>query len=325
MRSKHITLIALVTCISATAAHAAPDEARPPLKWTGTTAQGGTVSVPAKDQPSLMLFVRADQPQSREVLRTAARLVTATQPAQVVVVVSGPKAMEQSRAFIDQKITWPIVLDVDYATSGLLNVHAWPTLTIIDSAGGQVAYIAGVTDSLAHDLDGYLQFAAGKIDRPALDKHLAERQIAGTTVEEKAARHLQVAIRLIDNARYDEADVEIEQGLKFQPDGAALKVAQARVLALRDKPREALQVLSSIPAGAVPACRIDVVRGRALVALAAWPEAKSALLDALKLNPDPAEAHYLLGVVHENQKDWPAAAASYRKAFEASWRGPKVK
>lgn len=325
MTFKHITLVALLTCVSATAVHAAPGEEKPPLQWTGATAQGGTVTVPAKDQPSLMLFVRADQPQSREVLRTAARLVADAQSPQVVVVVSGPKAIEQSRTLMDQRIAWPIVLDVDYAASGLLNVHAWPTLAIVDAAGEQVAYIAGITDSLAHDLDGYLQFAAGKIDRSALDKHLAERQIAGTTVEEKAARHLQVAIRLIDNARYDEADVEIEQGLKLQPDGAALKVLQARVLALRDKPREALQVLGSIPAGVVPAWRVDVVRGRALVALGTWPEAKSVLLDALKLNPDPAEAHYLLGIVHENLKDFPAAAASYRKAFEASWRGPKVR
>ena len=50
-------------------------------------------------------------------------------------------------------------------------------------------------------------------------------------------------------------------------------------------------------------------------------EAKTLLTDATKLNPDPAEAFYLLGRVYEHDGDAGHAAECYRKAFELSTEG----
>lgn len=325
MRHQRIaTGLLLSSTIALGAALTVLAENAPTVSWSGTSVQGPAVTVPHADRPSLMLMLRADQAQSREVLRTVSRLVEDAQTAQVVVVVSGPQALQQARALAEQQVAWPIVLDVDYATSGLLGVHAWPTVAVIDSSGREVAHMAGVANALVHDLDAYLQFAAGRIDRAGLDALLADRQGPATTDHDRAARHLHVALRLIDNARYDEAATEIEQGLTLQPDDAALKVAQARVLTLSGQPRQALQVLDTVAPGALPSWKVQVVRGRILLVLGSLDEARTTLLEAFQLNPDPAEPYYLLGVVCERQQDWQAAADAYRKAFEASWRGPKV-
>jgi hypothetical protein len=38
----------------------------------------------------------------------------------------------------------------------------------------------------------------------------------------------------------------------------------------------------------------------------------------VKLNPNPAHAHYLAGLVHAHEQDWPRAAAAFRHAYESA-------
>ena len=45
-------------------------------------------------------------------------------------------------------------------------------------------------------------------------------------------------------------------------------------------------------------------------------KATTELQEALKLNPDPAEAHYFLGVAYQRQGQPDKAAASFKAAFE---------
>jgi len=71
----------------------------------------------------------------------------------------------------------------------------------------------------------------------------------------------------------------------------------------------------------VPPWQVPLLRGRALMALGEWEQAAKVLPEAMKLNPDPTEAHYLLGLVYEHEKNYADAAGEYRKAFESTAPG----
>jgi tetratricopeptide (TPR) repeat protein len=90
----------------------------------------------------------------------------------------------------------------------------------------------------------------------------------------------------------------------------------ARVLILQGHAKEAIEQLDSLPLGAVPPAQLAVLRGRALIGLEKWDDANKALEPSIGLNPDPAEAHYLLGLVHQHNNDFAHAAESFRKAYE---------
>jgi Flp pilus assembly protein TadD len=89
--------------------------------------------------------------------------------------------------------------------------------------------------------------------------------------------------------------------------------------------KPALDLIEKVPANAVPGWQIAELRGRALIGLEKWDDAAKVLPGALTLNPHPDEAHYLLGVVYEQQKEFAKAAAEYRQAFESTSAGPNLK
>ena len=41
-------------------------------------------------------------------------------------------------------------------------------------------------------------------------------------------------------------------------------------------------------------------------------------VEVLKLKPDCRHAHYLMGMVHENDREWELAAEAYRTAYAGS-------
>ena len=46
---------------------------------------------------------------------------------------------------------------------------------------------------------------------------------------------------------------------------------------------------------------------------------------AIALNPDPAEAYYALGLLHQHKGEWEPAAKAYRAAFESTVPGRTIK
>ena len=57
-------------------------------------------------------------------------------------------------------------------------------------------------------------------------------------------------------------------------------------------------------------------QGRASLEAGDLPRARGYIEAALARDPASAEAHFLLGLVREREKDFPAAAAAYTKAIE---------
>ncbi len=295
------------------------------VNWSGKDINGAEVKVPDSERPSVVAFVRADQDQSKESLKQIQTTVPDPKAAQVIVVLSGPLAREQAKGVAaDLPKGWPVVADPEFDASGKMSIHVWPTVLVIRPDGAQVAHLAGMPQTFATDLQAYLESAAGKLDDTKLQQRLTTHEVVTDTPAQAGARHLQVAHRLLEAGHPDEARAELAEGLKHAPDDPMLGLTLARVYVLLNQPKDAIETLDKLSADSAPAWQTSLIRGRALIALQKWSEAKSILPEALKLNPDPAEAHYLMGLCYQHDQDWPHAAEQFRLAFERSESGRKL-
>ena len=325
MNPKIYPILSLLLAIFSATALFASDAKPAVIQWSATDLSGATIKVPASDRPSVLVFARAEQQQSVDALAQVKSAVAKT-GAQVIVIFSGESAAAQGQAFAAGKEFpgWAVVADPAFAASGEMSVHVWPTTRIITADGRAIAHLAGVPPSYPADLANYLFFAAGAIDEPTLNERLKTRQTVTDGNEQKAARHLQVARRLLDAGDIAAARAEVEAGLQLDPASTDLWLAMASVLLAQGKPAEAIEQLSHISEGAAPKWEVSVLKAWALVALDRWDEAKALLPDTLGLNPNPAEAHYLAGLIYQHDQDWQRAAEAFRKAYESGADGKKL-
>jgi tetratricopeptide (TPR) repeat protein len=315
-----LIFISILSLFSMTRAADAP----PTIDWNGKDIGGADVKVPV-DRTSIVAFVRGDQPQSKDALKQIQAAVTDAKMAQVLVILSGPTAVESAKAMqIDVPSAWRLVADAEFAASGKMNIHVWPTTLVVKSDGTQVAHLAGMPKSFSTDLKAYLDYAAGKLDDTALQKRLTTEDVITDSPAQIASRHLQIAQRLLEQGQIDQAESEINEGLKRVPNDPMLELTLARVMVMKNQPKLAIELLDKLPTSSTPAWQGSLIRGRALIALERWTDAKAVLPDALKLNPDPAEAHYLLGLCFQHDQDWPHATEQFRLAFEKSPGGSKL-
>ena len=295
------------------------------VSWSAKDASGAEVKVPVADRPSVVAFVRSDQEQSKATLNQIEASVSDAKTAQVIIIVSGPMANEQAKAMgAELPKVWPVIADPDFTTSGKMNIHVWPTTVIVKPDGTQAAHLAGLPQTFATDLAAYLDFAAGKLDEAKLKEKLATHDIVTDTPTQAAARHLQVAQRLLERGHTDEAKAELAEGLNRSPEDAQIRLTLARVYILLNQPKDALETIEQIAAGSAPDWQIKLMRGRALVAMENWSAAQGVLPEALKLNPEPSEAHYLLALCYQHEKDWAHATEEFRLAFETCPVGHKL-
>jgi tetratricopeptide (TPR) repeat protein len=300
---------------------AAPTEpavpATPMLQWTGPTISHGDVAVPAVNKITVLLFAMADQDRTVKAMQEVQTELAADKDVQVIAVVSGEQADTDAPQVVKAG-AWPyaMVADSTYQLSGAAAVHVWPTVIIVDAAGNIVGHIAGLPASLAKDLRAYLDFAAGHIDHDALDKALESQRYVASNDQQAAARHVEVANRLIQRQQYDQAQRELQRAAELAPDDPNVKLATARVLILKSQPADALKQLDAVDATKVAQWRLQTLRGEAMLEMGQVPEALKILTEAVKLNPDPSEAYYDLGRAYEQSGDWKQAADAYRAAYE---------
>lgn len=291
---------------------------RPAVDWATTDLAGGAVKVPGGDRPSLLVFVQTDQEKSREALKQIAATL-GDAPAQVIVIVSGPGAADRAKTLAGQiPAAWRVVADPDFSGSGKLGAHVWPTTLVIKPDGTQVAHLAGVAAAFPTELQAYLEFANGKLDEPSLAERLSKHAVISDDATQAAARHLQVAQRLIEQGSLDQAQSELAAILSNLPHDPAIQLAVVRVCLSLHHPEQAIEILDKLPPGSVPAWQTQLLRGGAMIVMEKWAEARQILPEALKLNPEPAEAHYLMGLVYQHDGDEKNAAEQFKFAYEKS-------
>ncbi len=314
-------LLAALLCGWAPLRAAAPAAVR----WSGKDLSGALVNVPAETGPTAMLFAQADQPQSARAAEELKLALAHVKDVRVVAVVSGKDAAAGAKKLSDNgRFPWPIVTDEDYASSGMLDVHAWPTTLVIDARGRQTAHIAGVPKTFARDLETHLAYAVGSIDEAELKRRLGADDAVLDSAQQVAERHLRVARRLLEKGLADQARLELEAGLKHQPRNNGLQLALVEAMLSGGDAKAANALLDTVDSKAAPGWKLKLLRGRALVKMEQWDDALGVLQQAVQLNPDPAEAFYELGRVHQHRKDWQRAAECFRRAFETTPSGKKI-
>lgn len=314
-------------CIMALAAGAHGEDKPQPaaIALTLKTVDGAEVKVPNAECPTVLLFVRADHQPSAQALDQAKMLLKDPKAAQAIVILSGESAPAGAKALAaDGKYPWPIVVDGEFALSGQLSVYAWPTTLVIRADGRQVAHLPGVSKSFTQDLEAYLAFASNQIDQAGLEHRLNDHDVVADTDQKIANRHIAVAHRLLDKGMPEQARLELEQGIKHEPNDPELKLAMADVLLVLGQPADALKQIEEI-GEKLPAVQLNLARARALVAMKKLDEAKPLLLEIVKLNPDPAEAYYTLGLLYQQQNDAQKSAAAFQAAFEATREGRNLR
>jgi predicted CXXCH cytochrome family protein len=295
------------------------DKEEPVLaQWSGRDLGGAVVTVPADGRPTVLLFLRDNQVQNREVLKLAAAATPEISLAQVVVVFNGPQAQEQARAFAAAgTVTWPVVADTEYELSKLLGVAVWPATVVVQSDGMVVAHVAGAPLSLTVELPAYLDLATRKIDRAELARRLAQLDLLADGPATRAAWHLQMGRKLREDGQAEEARTLLADGLKFQPDSPDLQAELVRALADLKQAERVIELLKVLPAGALPSWEQNLLYGRMLAALGQWDQARRLATAVLQEKPDLGAAHYLMGMIYEHDRNWENAAREYRAAHLA--------
>lgn len=273
------------------------------------------LTLPHPDQPAAVLFVRLDQAQSKVAISQLQSRVAAVEGLQIVVVVSGPGAKDAPESI---GAGWPVTRDADYELAGKLSVHVWPTLVALDGDGKIAGHVAGVSNTFVRDADAYLSLISGKIDQAELKNRLAAEHVVMDSPREKAARHVELSRRLMDDGKLDAARSELKQAMQLQPEDATIKLLAANAAIAAGGAEDAVAIINTIKPGEAPNWQVNVVRLHALVSLERWDEAKSLLPETLKLNPNPCEAYYLAGLIYEHEKNYPQASEAFRKACELS-------
>ncbi len=291
------------------------------VEWSTRDIHGTEVHVPASDRPSVLLFLRANQPQCRKVVKMAIAASPQIDGAQVIVVFSGKDAEEQATSFAATgMVPWPVVADPGYSISMPSGVEVRPATLVVQSDGVVLTHMGGAPPSLTLQLAGYLDLAAGTISRDDLAQRLKENGLVGDGPAKRANRFLLMGRNLLDQDKAEEAQAMFADGLALQPDSIDLQVEMIRALVELKQGEEAMKYLGRLPAGAAPSWERDLLRGRVLAILGQWDEARRLATEVLSQNPDLGEAHFLMGMVHENAREWEKAVEEYRAAYSRGVR-----
>jgi tetratricopeptide (TPR) repeat protein len=293
---------------------------QPNVQITAKDSTGAQVKVPQADRPTLLLFLRADQDQSRTAIDNAKAALKDLPAVQVLAVLSGNDDPQLAKKFA-QGLPWTVLNDPDFALVGQLQVRVWPTSIVVTPEGKELARLRGLPESYARDLGAYLAFATKQIDRKTLDQKLAGTDIVSDSPEQMAERHLQVALRLMEKGLIEQARLELDRGLKLHPADQRIELALARVYLTLDQPQQAQALLEKYNEKSALAGEVGTLKGWALVSLKKWDLAIPTLQAAVRLNPNPSEAYFFMGVAYQAKAQWPQAAAAFRSAFESTPTG----
>jgi tetratricopeptide (TPR) repeat protein len=291
--------------------------------WGAKDTHGNGVALPA-DRTTVLVFLRPGQPQSADAMAAIAPILRDRKDVQVIGIVSGDDSAMAAAKLDKSGWTYPIVADETYDTSGKFSVRVWPTLLVAGRKGEEIARMPGLPVSLANDLAAYLDFASGKLDKAGLDKALTNREMVGDSEDEKAARHAEVAQRLAQQGLSTQATSEVAKAMELKPRTGPLLASLARTDLILGDAKGAGELLGRLRADDVPPQELNTLKGWAALQGARWDEARKLLEDATRLNPDPAEALYLLGRVYDHDGYSPKAAEAYRKAYEHTADGKAI-
>ncbi|MCK6486016.1 MAG: tetratricopeptide repeat protein [Phycisphaerae bacterium] len=219
----------------------------------------------------------------------------------------------------DAGVTMPVLHDRDRNVFAVYRVSVLPSVVVLDRAGRVVHAAAGLSASFREVLTDAILLAGEKLAADQFERTL--HPASGPAESEsarRAARVTELGRQLSRGGMNDLAADKFREALTIEPTFAPARIAlgrlalQRRQLAEAEKQfREALAVDPESPEPTLGLAYVQALRGGDEL-----PKAEQQVRSLLARRPNDAEAHYLLGMIHEQSDRPKEAAASYRKAAE---------
>jgi tetratricopeptide (TPR) repeat protein len=133
------------------------------------------------------------------------------------------------------------------------------------------------------------------------------------------------AARLFHSGNYTQAEAELKEALRTQPESPEAAYLMGRLCAVKDRPREAeVWVQKSL------ASKPDLVEAWEFLGVLyceqkQFASARGALLRALELKPDNSFARLHLGIAREGLNDNEGAMSAYEQAMQIGEQSPHVR
>lgn len=216
----------------------------------------------------------------------------------------------------DLKPAFPIVLDSQYKLWGELGIIAMPTVLIIGKDDKIFWIKAGHGYDFAPALHSHVSYLLGIAGHEAPEENVEAKALSNNTAASRIKRHLQMAKILEGKGRFDSAIAEVRKAQALEPGSLEPALELGELLCRAGKSREALEAV----AGLQVTDRRDEAR-RLLVC--GWAKrkmgdllpAQADLLEATKIDPRSARAHFELGRVYHAKGDKDKALAAYHLAL----------
>ncbi len=284
------------------------------VRWHATDSLGDEVAVPDAERLTLLLFMRADPGDDIDTVEAVRKAIPRRQNLQVVLIVSGEKAVERADAIHEAcDPSWHVVQE-EQSMVNISQIKARPIVQIIQSDGKEMARIDGAPQSLAMKLEAYIDLANQDEAMASVIQPL-EPGVVGQHTDIDSDQYLRVARQLIEEGKPKRAEQALSEAMELYPQRGAFHEELIGLLITTDRAGEAIDMLDRVPSDIVNEQTASILRARASIKLQRWQEAKTIVEQLLANDPDLREAHHLMGLIQQHEGNWREASESFLRAL----------
>lgn len=295
----------------------------PPIKLNNLEDQPFSLDA-EKGRAVVVVFGELYHARTLEACRTLAAILSDPRVAEIrpdCVLIAAQQVQRDAlrAAASEQGVTIPVLHDRDRVAFAAYQVSVLPSFVVIDRAGLVTYACAGLLPSFRDVVTDAILLAGGKLSAAQFDRTLNPSSApAESESSRRAGRLTELARQLARTGMYDLAAEKYREAIAQEPRLVAARVGLGRMwLERRRLPeaeeqfRAALAVDATSVESQIGLVYVQVLRGGSEL-----PKAEQQVRSLLTQRPNDAEAHYLLGLIHEQSGRSKEAAASFRKAAE---------
>ncbi len=197
-----------------------------------------------------VVFLAAHQERSeraaKELIRIAADFERGGHPVDLVALISSSDDVPYFRRLKnDLQARMPILIDQEDRIWGKLGMTATPTVVVADPRG-RISWIrAGHGYDFAEEARSELAQALGLEPRKA-EEHGPVKALTNDRPEDRARRHLKMALLLEEEGRFDAAIAEIKKADELTPNVPEIRLLLAQLFCRTGRGGEAASVLNTV-------------------------------------------------------------------------------
>jgi len=237
----------------------------------------------------------------------------------LLIVAQEAQAQDLRRRAVDAGVRFGVLHDPARQAFGAYQVAVMPSIVVIDKQGRIVHAVAGLLGRWADLVRDSLRYAAGQITAEQFGALFAAHPATAPSDNQvRAQRIAQLAKQLARRGMDDAAMEKYAEAIKLDADPPAphvelgiLHLKHRRLAAAEAEFRVVLNDRPAFTEALLGIAFVQVQRGGAELGLA-----ERTVRGVLAANPSLPRAHYLLGLVQEQQGKAEDAAASFKKAAQ---------